>query len=278
MPASRHVRESRNHCAAEYMISHDPNRHVVRPAQHLDRDDAFFRQPARHRRHRRAPLRPLPESHGRRTSRPRGRPRCARFRLAQGGGDPDRTRAWRARDLVPEAHGPSSPAHDRACMARSAHARIPDPRAGRDGRLSPEDLSRRGPRGHRAAAAMRDIRSRRRPDWPRATRRARERRSQGSATRSWKRFATRSEFSSCRRCSRGRPDRATRTAPGPRTGTPRSRRRPASSRIGDGRSISMLRRSGSWTNAGHGMRSFTPCAFAPEDCRCSRNSTSAIAT
>ena len=56
--------------------------------------------------------------------------------------------------------------------------------------------------------------------------------------RSWKRSATRSEFSSCRRCSPGRLDRATRTAPGPRTGTRRSRRRPASSRTGDGRSIS----------------------------------------
>ena len=41
------------------------------------------------------------------------------------------------------------PMIERAWLDQS-HARIPDSRAGRDGRLSPENLSRRGPRGHRA--------------------------------------------------------------------------------------------------------------------------------
>ena len=47
------------------------HRHVVRPAQHLDRDDALLRQPARYGRHRRAAVRALPEGHGRRPSGPR---------------------------------------------------------------------------------------------------------------------------------------------------------------------------------------------------------------
>ena len=40
------------HRAAEYMISHDPHRDVVRPAQHLDRDDALMGGARRHRRQR----------------------------------------------------------------------------------------------------------------------------------------------------------------------------------------------------------------------------------
>ena len=75
-----------------------------------------------------------------------------------------------------------------------------------------------------------------------------------------------------------RRPRATPTAPGRRTGTRRSRPRPDSNRIAAGTSSCRPRRPGSWTNAGPGMRSCTPCAFAPEDRRCSRNSTSATAT
>ena len=74
----------------------DPGRDVVRPAQHLDRDDARLGEPARHRRRRRAVLRGVPRAHRARPPRPRRGDRLAADRPRPRGRRPARAAARRA--------------------------------------------------------------------------------------------------------------------------------------------------------------------------------------
>ena len=94
----------RRGAAAAVRDGPDPDRHVVRAAQPLDRDDAQLRQPRRHVRQRRALLRRLPEGDGRRSPDARRGDRGDGLRLAEHRPHPGRAVPGRLADLVPEAY------------------------------------------------------------------------------------------------------------------------------------------------------------------------------
>ena len=81
-----------------------PDRHVVRPAQPLDRDDAQLRQPRRHLRQRRALLRRLPEAERGAASDARRDHRRDGLRLGEHRRHARRAVPGRLADLVPEAY------------------------------------------------------------------------------------------------------------------------------------------------------------------------------
>ena len=146
---------------------------MVRPAQHLDGDDAQLRGAAGCAGGRRAVLRPLPARDGHRPPGSSRRHRESAHALARGGGGAHRPAAAGRGRAVPEAHDPSPAAGDGPRVDGRGHPRLPDPRPGPRGGVVREGARRADPGRPGLRPAGGDLQGPRRPGGGRGGRAAR---------------------------------------------------------------------------------------------------------